>query len=113
MDTELTKERRRCNTGEMTQSFQRPSLTFNLQSLGTLQVISQVAKDGPVNTIRHSLPDYFSIISAIDDNTNLQNNIHIRKLKYKLSARVALRLLPPKRINKIIGIYVTLTLATF
>ena len=88
----------------MTQAFQGPLLTFNLQSLGALQVISQVAKDGPVDTIRHSLLDYYSIISAIDNNPNLQSNIHVRKLKYKLSARVAIRLLPPKRTNKIRGI---------
>lgn len=88
----------------MAHTFQGPLLTSNLQSLGALQVISQVAKDGPADTIRHSLSDYSSIISAIDNNTNLQSNIHIRKLKYKLSARVAIRLLPPRRTNKIKGI---------
>jgi hypothetical protein len=83
----------------MKKAFQALSLTVYPQSIGALQVACQVAKDGPIDTIRHSLSDFFSIIATIDNNTDFQSNTHIRKLKYKLSARLALRLLPPKRIK--------------
>ncbi|KAF8635864.1 hypothetical protein AX15_000054 [Amanita polypyramis BW_CC] len=68
-------------------------------SIGALQVICQVTKDGPVEVIRDFLAEYLSIVSTIDDSANSLNNTHIRKMKYKLSARVAIRLLPPRRTN--------------
>ena len=61
------------------------------QSLGVLQVICEVVKSGPEQTIRKAAPQLLALAEA----DLLTKNMLLRKYKTKLVARVALRLLPP------------------
>jgi hypothetical protein len=65
-------------------------------SIGALQVICQVVQDCPVDMVSSSLSNLLPIITAVDSNVNLLNNTYIRKLKYKLLARVGVRMLPTR-----------------
>ncbi|KIL67806.1 hypothetical protein M378DRAFT_191353 [Amanita muscaria Koide BX008] len=65
-------------------------------SIGALQSICQVAKDGPADVVQSLLSILTSISSAIDRNSKLQINTHVRKFKCKLLARVGMRLLAPR-----------------
>ncbi|PFH53979.1 hypothetical protein AMATHDRAFT_186665 [Amanita thiersii Skay4041] len=64
-------------------------------SMGALQVICEVIKTGPLTIIHQTLPEIIAVTLFIDEKPSLRGNTYLRKLKYKLSARVALRLLPP------------------
>ncbi|KAL1667009.1 armadillo-type protein [Schizophyllum commune] len=65
-------------------------------SLGVLQVICEVVKSGPEQTIRKAAPQLLALAEA----ELLAKNMLLRKYKTKLVARVALRLLPPRSRRK-------------
>ncbi|KAL1689403.1 armadillo-type protein [Schizophyllum commune] len=65
-------------------------------SLGVLQVICEVVKSGPEQTIRKAAPQ----LLALAEVDLLTTNMLLRKYKTKLVARVALRLLPPRSRRK-------------
>ncbi|KAL1722870.1 armadillo-type protein [Schizophyllum commune] len=68
-------------------------------SLGVLQVICEVVKSGPEQTIRKAAPQLLSLAEA----DLLTKNMLLRKYKTKLVARVALRLLPPRSRRRQLG----------
>ncbi|KAL1728580.1 armadillo-type protein [Schizophyllum commune] len=68
-------------------------------SLGVLQVICEVVKSGPEQTIRKAAPQLLALAEA----DLLTKNMLLRKYKTKLVARVALRLLPPRSRRRQLG----------
>ncbi|KAJ7095891.1 TBCD protein [Mycena belliarum] len=69
--------------------------TDALTLIGALQVLCEVAKDGPADLIQGNATRFFAIGNAIEATEVLNNNTIVRKFKTKLVARIPLRILPP------------------
>lgn len=68
-----------------------------LQTIGTLQVLSELTKSAPSHQILPYIPKLFGITDAVNASTRLTSNTLLRKLRIKLVSRTLLRLMPAKR----------------
>lgn len=65
------------------------------QTIGVLQVFSEVLKSAPLDLIKDELPKLFELATSMGKMKTLSLNIMVRKLKTKIITRIGLRLLPP------------------
>ncbi len=69
---------------------------LHFQATGLLRVLCEVTKLGSAEQVQTCKEQLLQVVSALESNQSLMNNTIIRKLRTKLIARVAIRLLPGK-----------------
>jgi hypothetical protein len=67
-----------------------------LQTIGSLRVICEVLKSGPVEEVLQAMPLILHIQEAVENGSAHTTNAVMRKLKVKMISRLALRALPPR-----------------
>ena len=59
-----------------------------------------MVKSGPAEQVQAKIPEFMEISRAIEHCPALEGNTIVRKLKIKLLSRLALRILPGKRVTR-------------